>query len=163
MRAKKYKHSLRSNELKHSLRSNELKHSLRPYGLRRKFFKNIPVLFLSFVLGSAIVFTVLFFSNLIISRENFLLSPLAKVKNTNNTTIEGLLYKNNIQFTKVERSSLEDKDIVYLKDQGVVYIDPRKNLPSQISSLQLILSRLTIEGKKFKRLDLRFDKPIIEF
>ncbi len=44
-----------------------------------------------------------------------------------------------------------------------IYISSQKPLNGQISSLQLILSRLTIEGKHFTTLDLRFDKPVVVF
>lgn len=130
--------------------------------VRRKFFRNIPVLllfvFLIFLLG----FGLFFLSNFIISNQNIFLSPLALVKSSKSSSVEDLLNKSNIQFDRVEQSS-QNEAIVYLKNQGAVYLDLEKNPASQISSLQLILSRLTIEGKKFKRLDLRFDKPIIEF
>lgn len=48
-----------------------------------------------------------------------------------------------------------------LPDQSTVYIDGNKDLSEQLSSLQRIASRLTMEGKKFIRLDLRYAKPVI--
>ncbi|MEK7605421.1 MAG: hypothetical protein AAB478_02735 [Patescibacteria group bacterium] len=50
---------------------------------------------------------------------------------------------------------------IELSDQSTVYINGAKDLPEQISSLQRIASRLTMEGKKFLRLDLRYAKPVI--
>lgn len=52
---------------------------------------------------------------------------------------------------------------VKLKDGGVVILSSKKDIGSQISSLQLILSRLTIEGKQLKILDFRFDNPVVSF
>ncbi len=48
-----------------------------------------------------------------------------------------------------------------LPDTAEVYISAQKDIDSQISSLQFILIRLTMEGKQFSRLDLRYDKPVI--
>lgn len=143
--------------------SKKYKQSLRPNGLKRKFFRNIPILLLFVVLIFLLVFGLFFLSNFIISKQNIFLSPLALVKNSKDTNVEDLLNKSNMQFVKVEQGPQNTDVIVHLKDQGIVYLDLKKNPASQISSLQVILSRLTIEGKKFKKLDLRFDKPIIEF
>lgn len=71
--------------------------------------------------------------------------------------------------------ALKDADISYEKltqirsgiysftivDNGEVTITLKKSLSTQLSSLQVILVRLTMEGKKFKRLDMRYDRPII--
>lgn len=147
----RYKQSLRSNNLKQSLRPLDLKK------LKRQFYRKIPTLFLSLLLILTLVLLGSFFLNKFFLNRTFFVSPLARVDSLENTSIEDLLNKNNIQFIKV------DRNIVYLKDQGEVFLNLDKNLALQISSLQLILSRLTIEGKKFKKLDLRFEKPIIEF
>lgn len=130
---------------------------MRAKKFKRKFYRNIPVLFFLVILLSILFFTTFSLGNSIVSKQNFFISPLARAKNSNNYDIQSLLIKNNIQFSKIEREK------IFIKNGGIVYLDLDKNLPSQISSLQLILSRLTIEGKKFKKLDLRFDKPIIEF
>ena len=52
---------------------------------------------------------------------------------------------------------------VTLQDGGEVILSSKKDIGSQLTSLQLVLSRLTIEGKKLKRLDFRFDNPVVEF
>lgn len=51
--------------------------------------------------------------------------------------------------------------VISTKDGGSAYLTKNKDLSDQLSSLQRILSRLTMEGKKFSRLDLRYDKPVI--
>ena len=73
--------------------------------------------------------------------------------------LEDLLRKNNVQFVTV--SSSDASILVTLSSGEEILFSSQKNLELQISSLQLILSRLTIEGKKFTRLDFRFDKPVI--
>ncbi len=51
--------------------------------------------------------------------------------------------------------------LVKLTDKGEVLLSPDKDMTQQVASLQVILTRLTMEGKRFKRLDMRFDKPVI--
>lgn len=127
---------------------------------KRKFSRSIPFLFLTLILLfyvlSGIYFVLPNFFN------NSFISPLAINGPYKGNSIEDLLSKNNIQFSKVQTAS-DSSYIVFLKDDGQVRLPSNKDMPSQISSLQLILYRLTIEGKKFKSLDLRFDKPVIEF
>lgn len=54
----------------------------------------------------------------------------------------------------------ESYQVVLSTDQKVIF-SKDKSLDMQISSLQLISSRFTIEGKDFVQLDLRFDRPIL--
>lgn len=74
---------------------------------------------------------------------------------------EGLV-KRNIIFTSIV---LDNDETIHLliKDQGEVLFTSAKNIDMQITSLQLTMNDLTIEGKPFKRLDFRFDKPIVTF
>lgn len=53
--------------------------------------------------------------------------------------------------------------IVTLQNKEVVIFSSVKSYKQQVASLQLVLSRLTIEGKHIERLDLRFEKPIVVF
>ena len=83
--------------------------------------------------------------------------------NSNTSKIDSLatlVKKNNIAFIDISLSS--DKYItVTLATGEEILFSQEKNLEPQISSLQLIVSRLTIEGKRFSRLDFRFDEPVI--
>ncbi len=74
--------------------------------------------------------------------------------------IEALLEKNQIAFENVYYMQ-DDTYIVLLPDGEEVVLLANKSIEQQISSLQLIASRLTIEGKRFSRLDFRFNKPVI--
>jgi len=87
---------------------------------------------------------------------------LAKNKSSQDTSLEILLTKAKIPFVSVSRSS-DYYYTVAIPDGGQIFISSKKDLISQISSLQLVLNRLTIEGKRIKTLDFRFDKPIIKF
>lgn len=76
--------------------------------------------------------------------------------------VAGELKKNHIAYTAidtVESSAI----IVKLKDNGEVLLTSDKDISMQIASLQVILVRLTMEGKQFRKLDLRFSKPVIVF
>ena len=50
---------------------------------------------------------------------------------------------------------------VWLDKDLLVLFNSEKNIDLQLDSLQLILSRSKIEGKTIKKIDLRFDKPVI--
>lgn len=89
------------------------------------------------------------------------ISPISNIGFFNNTTVENKLKRNNIEY-----ENLVSKGRIYsfsVKDQGIIYIDSSKDLDMQISSLQLILKRTKIEGKRFKSLDFRYSKPVIIF
>ena len=75
--------------------------------------------------------------------------------------VESLLEAASISYSTVTSSQ---SAIIINLDSGVnVILSDEKDLSEQVSSLQGILSRLTMEGKKFVTLDLRFSKPIIQF
>lgn len=52
---------------------------------------------------------------------------------------------------------------VWFKDNITSVFSGKKNLKNQLDSLQLIFSRAKIEGRKIKRVDLRFDKPVVTY
>ncbi len=90
------------------------------------------------------------------------ISPLSKNQVTSNLSIEKKLKEKKISFVSIETS----KDLSYkivLNSKSEVIIDPNKNIDQQLSSLQLIITQLKIEGKAFHRLDFRYQKPIIAF
>lgn len=128
---------------------------------KRNFLKFLPLIIFSLVIISVFLSGFYLISAKILGKTSFI-SPLAQNKIYKPNSIEEFLSSGDIPFEKVEIAS-ESSYIVFLKDDGQVNLSAKKDITSQISSLQVILSRLTIEGKKFKRLDLRFDKPIIEF
>jgi len=73
--------------------------------------------------------------------------------------IEAGLHKKQIEFTSVSRQS--DSYLIVLQDGSKVTFSSQKDIMSQIASLQYILSHLTMEGRQFSSLDLRFDQPVI--
>lgn len=90
-------------------------------------------------------------------------SMINAIKNINQSDLEKLktdLLKNNISFVDISASSDGSLNVLLSSDQNVIF-SPKKDIDFQISSLQLIMSRFTIEGRRFSRLDFRFDKPVI--
>lgn len=136
--------------------------SIKKRKLKTNFFKQIKI-FLFILIGLTVMLCVVYFAFLLFfPKKQLFISPLASQKSINNSGIEGLLQKSGITFTSVE-STNDSVYLVNLKDGGQVIISKNKNVQDQISSLQLILSRLTIEGKRFKSLDFRYDKPVVLF
>lgn len=116
-----------------------------------------------------IVFSIIFIYVIIFTTRSGLISPIPKwgkqlvgvgLQKNDVQTIEITLRKYKIPYkmvTKYEEHSYE----ILLQNGEVVLLSGKKQIEQQISSLQVIVSRLTMEGKQFKKLDLRFDKPVI--
>ncbi len=119
-----------------------------------KFIYLAIVAFLLLLIG--IEFVLLNFSKI------SLISPLAKNKWSNQIYIEEQLKKDGISYSNVIASS-DGSFVAKLVNGGEVILSSKKDIKSQLSSLQLIVSRLTIEGKRLRILDFRFDKPVVTF
>lgn len=120
-----------------------------------------------------IAFIVLFFLSIILILIEYLylnfsfgrityISPVSQNKTSKIIALEKELEKSNIPFKTVSASS-DASLVVELADGSIVIMSPKKNIKNQISSLQLVLSRLTIEGKKLKSLDFRFNNPVVSY
>lgn len=76
--------------------------------------------------------------------------------------LKKLLTKHAIPYEQVYVT--KDGDfLVKLQPEGEVLLSKNGALEQNISSLQLVLARITMEGKQFSRLDFRFEKPVIVF
>lgn len=71
-----------------------------------------------------------------------------------------LLKQKSIEFSSLSEAKGKSY-VIKLKEGGEVIITDEKDLGEQLASLQRIVAQLTMEGKKLKRLDLRFDRPIL--
>lgn len=126
---------------------------------RRKTKSGLIIIFVSLLLVSASI-TLYYW----LGRPTFI-SPLPKGElrdSSSAESIETLLGKSNISFSEVKNST-DSSVLVKLTNGGTVLFSSKKSFKEQVSSLQPILSRLTIEGKRFKNLDLRFDKPSVVY
>lgn len=78
------------------------------------------------------------------------------------SNLEKILQEKKIAYSAV--SKLQHTTYrIKLADGSEVFISSQKDINKEMSSLQFILKRLTMEGKEFTKLDLRFDKPVIIF
>lgn len=73
--------------------------------------------------------------------------------------LEKILHDKKISYSSVNKYS--NSILIKLTNSGEVTISSQKDLGTQIRSLQYIVSHLTMEGKDFTSLDLRFEKPVI--
>lgn len=117
----------------------------------------ITVLFI----GLIVTFFSYLYINFYINTYGFI-SPMSVNKDSLLVKVEEGLEKQNISFGKVTTNS-DGSLSVKLKDESEIIFSSKKSVTSQITSLQLMLSRLTIEGKKLKSLDFRFDNPVVSF
>ncbi|MCL5432967.1 MAG: hypothetical protein M1524_02520 [Patescibacteria group bacterium] len=102
--------------------------------------------------------------------KNRLVSPVPgsfAVKNASRVVVKNqeeelkeMLNKYKIEFLRLSVST-GSAYLVDLGDGSKAIISQKKPMVSQVSSLQLILSRFTIEGKRLSLVDFRFDKPLI--
>lgn len=130
--------------------------------MKRRRNKNkyllLKILFIFLVIISIAFFYVAYLSFI---KKPFIISPLGKEGISKTQIISESLLKKQIFYSSIEIAS--DSYLVNLSDGGQVILSPSKDIEVQISSLQLILKRLTIEGKRIKKLDFRFDKPVLVF
>lgn len=136
------------------LQKRRLKKERSKYRIRTLF-----ILFLFLLL--LIVIIEYLYLNFSFGRTTFI-SPIAKINQSKVALLENALEKQKIAFISTSLNS-DSSFTVELKDGGEVILSSKKDLDSQLSSLQLIFSRLTIEGKKLKKLDFRFDNPVVSF
>lgn len=62
--------------------------------------------------------------------------------------------------------SLEEKPdmiILLLEDEVEVLLDKKKPIEAQLEALQLMISQDKINGRKAKKIDLRFNNPIVVY
>ena len=117
----------------------------------------VGIFFSGLAVGAAVLFYLAFFH-----KTPEILNPLSRDQTSAGIKITEMLKKKNIPYKRVATSKDLTYKIILSKDSEVI-IDPKKDIELQLSSLQLILKRLKIEGKTFRRLDFRYQKPIISF
>ena len=128
------------------------------------------LLFYSLILGSSLFFAAgIGFVLYTDQQEPLIVSPIAGIQSHASRSVDDeqvKLIRKALQEKSISYQDIETKDsfyIVKLENGGKVTISAKKDIIVQISSLQFILSRLTMEGRQFRTLDLQFDKPIIVF
>ncbi len=143
---------------------------MRSFKKRKKVLVLQKILIVLAIISCFIIILEIVYITRVLQKPKFI-SPIANTyKNvlaviTNNSPknqLIDLLHKNTIPYTSI--SSYGDGSLLVKLENGEeVLLSSKKSLETQVSSLQLILSRLTIEGKRIAKLDLRFDNPVIVF
>jgi len=136
----------------------------------RKQLRNRKQLYIKIYVLTALFIAVIigaYFTSLKLFGKSTYISPLANVlpedSYKDDKNIE--LIKKSLVNQKSEVKSIKQEGssyVIILKDDSQIILSSEKDINSQISSLQFILSRLTMEGKLFTQLDLRFDKPVVK-
>jgi len=149
-------------------KQKQIRYDIKRVSRRKRSKKPIMVFFYIFFIGLLLIPSIFLLYRLL--KKPALFSPLpGSTFSTLKTTlfpptqkmdIVSELAKKNIA-AKRTLSASPSATVVILENGGEVVFSQNKPYDKQISSLQFILSRLTIEGKRFYRLDLRFDKPVI--
>ncbi|MCL5435250.1 MAG: hypothetical protein M1405_02570 [Patescibacteria group bacterium] len=136
--------------------------SIKKRKIKHRFFQQAK-LFLLTLVGMLVLLCVVYLSFLLfLPKKELFINPLAKSTSTRYSKMGDMLQKSGVAFSSIKRNQ-DASYVINLKDGGEVILTENKNVQNQISSLQLILSRLTIEGKRFKSLDFRYDKPVVSF
>ncbi len=133
---------------------------------RRRYVKKIILLcvflliFLIFLIGAAFYFVV------VKLQKPLYISPLAQIQYVQEdqngkiyAALQEGLKKGQIDYISIDMA--DDSYVVTLSQGGKVTFSSQKDIMTQIASLQYILSHLTMEGRQFSKLDLRFDKPVM--
>lgn len=97
-----------------------------------------------------------------LTHDPIFLSPLSQNQESSISRIIQELKESKIDYQKI----ITNDDLSYTVDLGddrQVVLDSNKNISHQLSSLQLIIAQLKIDGKTFRRLDFRYQKPVITF
>lgn len=125
------------------------------------------IVFLIIVFSPAICLYILF------RTQKLFISPLPKsvhriekkiaIYSQSVKELELLLVNKKIHFLSIKEDNNLSAFIILLKNKGEIILSLEKNLEEQVASLQLILTRFTIEGKGVRSLDFRFNKPVIIF
>lgn len=77
--------------------------------------------------------------------------------------LAGLLAEKKIDIVSSPVASDSALLVTLLPSETVVWLSTTKDLTTQISSLQIILNKLTIDRTKAKKIDLRFSDPIVVY
>ncbi len=85
------------------------------------------------------------------------------VKSAETSDIKKILASKNIDATSVVEATNSAYITVQIKDGPKVYFSRSKDTEWQVTSLQLMLTRLTIDNKKPTTIDMRYARPIVKF
>ncbi|HEX8965136.1 MAG TPA: cell division protein FtsQ/DivIB [Patescibacteria group bacterium] len=139
---------------------------------KRKLRRIIKVIIFLFFIFLATICILFLCSVTIFKKKQIVLTPIGSVKNvqTDNQkmspevsdTMQKLFDQFHLSVESINTGTDSATHILFSSGQEIV-LSENKAMETQLASLQLIMNRLTIEGKQFNRIDLRFDNPVINF
>lgn len=128
----------------------------------------IALIFLVFIIGVA---TIRFAS--VIDREkisSLFTNPFVKKEIVKPLALEDplseitdLLREKNIDVSQSPQSSDSAILVTLAGTNTIVVFSAEKEKTTQVGSLQIILNKLTMDGRKAKKIDLRFDTPLVVY
>jgi len=139
---------------------------------RRKIFRWIKFLSIIYVFILLVFIFIKFQGKNTITFLNYLLSGQNETKNlivkpnidyNSKEEFEKKITDANLLIESINTASFSSDFTVKLKEGPFVIFSTDKDLGWQISSLQSIISRLTIDSKKPVKVDFRFEKPIVTY
>lgn len=77
--------------------------------------------------------------------------------------VKDLLASEKIAYTKIEYADEGETYLITLKSEEVVKLSGSKNVEAQVSTLQKLLRKLTIDNRKATQIDLRYSRPVVKF
>lgn len=125
------------------------------------FYAGMVAVVITISLGILSIFTVINSSTIVSPLPVALGQRLTSTSSGDETTVKMLLAKEKIQYTTVTTAHTDI--IISLNGKQQVLLTKKKDIRAQISSLQVLLPRLTMEGREFRKLDLRYDKPVVTY
>lgn len=132
---------------------------------KRKLRGTVSLILFSVLLAIG-VFGVCFGLWFVFKGHNTIKNPLAKSNQKSTYTIanklQNLCVQAHLNCTAITINSDNTATITIDTDEQV-FFSLQKDLSQQFASLQLTIAHLTIEGKRFSRLDFRFDNPVITY
>jgi hypothetical protein len=133
---------------------------------RKRFLKKVTYLAIFFSIIILSVCGIGIYSIVIKLQKPLYVSPVPNLQNISTdqqektyTELQSGLTKDQIPFSSIVK--VNNTYVVTLQNKGKVTFSTQKDIMTQIASLQYILSHLTMEGRQFSTLDLRFDKPVV--
>ena len=98
-------------------------------------------------------------------KEPHIVSPLPALSHASSDSATRDLDKKlrTLSITPVAITKDTEQIVIKLEKNAEILFSSKRDIHEQLGSLQLIMRQLTMEGKHFARIDLRFDKPVISF
>lgn len=138
----------------------------KPTLYRRKFRGYFILVLFSFAIFLG-VFGVCFGLWFWMHYQTHVVTPLPRVVSQKKSAdiasqIQNLCTSHSFSCSNIKVGNDKTASVTIDKNELVIF-SLQKDITAQFTSLQLTIAHLTIEGKRFSRLDFRFDKPVVSF